>query len=57
MIVLKWFCYILVCFDVLSYIIDKAKLIENFAGLLGFITGIMARLYVLYNHAVCWLLV
>ena len=57
MIVWKWFCFILVCFDVLAYIIDKAKLIENFAGLLGFVTGIMARLYILYNLAICWLLV
>lgn len=51
MIVLKWFCFILVCLDVLSYIIDKATQIKSFAGMLGLITGIAARVYVLYGAA------
>lgn len=51
----KWICYIVICSDVLSYIIKRARSIENFAMVLGFAIGIIIRLCVLYNLATCWL--
>ena len=52
----KWFCFIIICSDVLGYIIEKAKTIHGFAMLIGFATGIIARVYVLYGVLTCWLL-
>lgn len=53
---LNWCCFILICLDTASYIIEKVQVIENIAGLFGLLVGIAARLYVLYNTATCWLL-
>lgn len=63
MIVLKWICFILVCLDTLSYIIEKTeKMKEEYkpsdrAGtFIGLCLGIAARVYVLYGAAAYWLL-
>jgi hypothetical protein len=60
--ILKWICFILVCLDTVSYIVEKAeriKLEDNIYGRIGsFIgtcLGIAARVYVLYGAGTCWL--
>lgn len=62
--VLKWICFILVCLDVVSYIITQADNIKNtektsgrVTKFLGLCVGIAARVYVLCGTATCWLLV
>lgn len=57
MIVLKWICFILVCIDVVGYIIEKARDMESIASLIGLLLGIAARVFVLYGTLTCWLLV
>ena len=52
----KWFCFILICADAVTYIIRKADEIENVAMLFGFMTGIIARACALYGTATYWLL-
>ena len=64
MTMLKWFCFILVCTDTVVYVISQivknksntkmSKIIWNSIGL---IIGILARVFVLYGAATCWLLV
>lgn len=56
MIVLKWICFILVCIDVVGYIIKKARDMEGIASLIGLLLGIAARVFVLYGTLTCWLL-
>lgn len=60
--VLNWICFILVCLDTLSYILEQADKINNTSELssrvakfMGLLTGIAARVYVLYNAAAYWL--
>lgn len=58
MIILKWICFILVCFDNVTYIITKANSkSKGLAFLIGLLLGIAARVFVLYGTATCWLLV
>lgn len=61
---LKWVCFLLMCTDVIGYIIGAAKDIENefkLSGKLGRLTGLLAgvaaRVFVLCGAATCWLLV
>lgn len=61
--VLKWLCFILMCTDVIGYIIGVAKGIEKdvrlssrLGTLIGLLFGVAARVYVLYNTANYWLL-
>jgi hypothetical protein len=60
---LKWICFILVCLDTLSYILNQADNIKNenkasskIAKFLGLCSGIAARVFVLCGTATCWLL-
>lgn len=60
---LKWVCFILVCTDVIGYIIGAAKDMEKEAklsGKLGRLTGLLlgvaARVFVLCGAATGWLL-
>lgn len=57
LMILKWICFILVCFDVMAYIINKSKEIKDAAGLIGILIGTAARVFVLYGTLTCWLLV
>lgn len=64
MMLLKWICFILVCLDVVGYIIEKTDMIRNeikssskISRLIGMLLGITARVYILYGAATCWLLV
>ena len=57
MIVLKWICFILICIDVVGYIIEKARDMDSIASLIGLLLGIAARVFVLYGTLTCWLLV
>lgn len=52
----KWFCFILCCADVVSYIIKQADRIDNVAGMIGLMTGIVARVGLLYGAAIYWVL-
>ena len=63
MIVLKWICFILVCLDTVSYIIEQADRMNSehkpstkVGRLVGLCLGIAARVYVLYGAAAYWLL-
>lgn len=56
MIILKWFSFVLIFLDVIGYIIEKARETDNTAKLLGLITGILCRAFVLYGTVTCWLL-
>ena len=61
MIVLKWVCFILVCLDTVSYIIEQADRIKNvykskIERFIGLCLGIAARVYVLYGTATYWLM-
>ena len=60
---LNWVCFILVCLDTVSYIIEQGIKIGNVkdastrvAKSIGLCVGIAARVYVLYNTVNCWLL-
>lgn len=55
MIVLKWICFILVCLDTVSYIVQQANKLDGAARLIGLLLGIAARVFVLYGAASCWL--
>lgn len=57
MTVLKWFSFGLIFLDVIGYIIEKAREVDNAAKLFGLITGILCRAFVLYGTVTCWLLV
>jgi hypothetical protein len=54
MIVLKFICFFIVCYDVMDYIIKTSKC-DGCASCLGMLVGIAARLYVLYGAAAYWL--
>ena len=56
MIILKWFSFALIFLDVIGYIIEKAREVDNAAKLFGLITGILCRSFVLYGTVTCWLL-
>lgn len=56
MVVLNWICFILVCLDVVAYVIQKSENIYSSAVFIGMLIGIAARVYVLYNTATYWLL-
>ena len=56
MIILKWFSFALIFLDVIGYIIEKAREVDNAAKLFGLITGILCRAFVLYGTVTCWLL-
>ena len=57
MIVLKWICFILVCFDTLGYVRDRLENSEDeWAYYLGMYLGIAARVYVLCGAATYWVL-
>lgn len=60
--ILKWFCFILVCLDTVAYIINGADKIKEeyktsnkIGRLVGLCAGIAARVYVLYGTGTCWL--
>ena len=60
---LNWVCFILICLDTVSYIIDQGNRIGHakdastkVAKFIGLCVGIAARVYVLYNTLNCWLL-
>ena len=53
---LKWICFLLVCLDVVGYVIEKGKELDSFGNLIGLLIGIAARVFVLYGTATCWLL-
>jgi hypothetical protein len=56
MMVLKWLCFILICIDVVGYIIEKSREMEGIGTLIGLLIGIAARVFVLYGTLTCWLL-
>lgn len=63
MTVLKWFCFILVCTDVVAYVLNQmvknrsyTKIPKIIGNSIGLIIGILARAFVLYGAATCWLL-
>ena len=63
MVYLNWICFILICLDVISYIMDNGSNIEKtndmsnrIAKFIGLCTGVAARVYVLYNTINYWLL-
>lgn len=51
MMILKWFCFILLCLDTVKYIIDMSKI----GAPIGLCLGIAARVYALYGTAAYWL--
>lgn len=60
---LKWICFIIICTDVIGYIVGVAKDIENeikmsgkVAKLIGLLAGVATRVFVLGGAATCWLL-
>ena len=60
--ILKWICFILVCLDVVGYIIEGADRIKGeyktsskLGRFIGLCTGIAARVYVLYGAGTYWL--
>ena len=64
MTVLKWFCFILVCTDTVVYVTSQiiknksnTKMSKIIGNSIGLIIGILARVFVLYGAATCWLLV
>ena len=64
MTILKWFCFILVCTDAVMYVISQivknksnTKMSKIIGNSIGLIIGILARTFVLYGAATCWLLV
>ena len=62
MTLLKWICFIIVCLDFIGYIIEKSTYendskARNLGEVLGLILGTIARVFVLYGTATCWLLV
>ena len=63
MTILKWFCFILVCTDTVMYVISQivknksdTKMSKIIGDSIGLIIGILARAFVLYGTATCWLL-
>lgn len=57
MIILKWICFLLVCLDTVRYVISKAQNnLNSIASLIGLLTGIAARVFVLHGTLTYWLL-
>ena len=61
---LKWVCFIIMCTDVIGYIISQSKNIEKeirmsskLGRLTGLLTGVAVRVFVLCGAATGWLLV
>lgn len=61
---LKWVCFLLMCTDVVGYILGAAKDIEKeirmsskLGRLTGLLAGVAARVFVLCGAATGWLLV
>ena len=63
LVILKWFCFLVVCTDVIGYIIETANKSKKKSGaaklgkFIGFSMGIAARVFVLYGTLTCWVLV
>lgn len=58
LLVLKWICFIIVCLDTVSYVMEfgnKEKRGRGLGVLIGMICGITARVFVLYGTATTWL--
>lgn len=62
MIFLQWFCFMLVCIDVVDRSVQQAENIRNEFGLynkikghIGLLISIAARIYVLCGAAAYWL--
>ena len=62
MTILKCFCFILVCTDTVMYVISQivknksnTKMSKIIGNSIGLIIGILARAFVLYGAATCWL--
>lgn len=51
--IIKWMCFIIVCSDVVNYILEWY---EERVNIVGVLIGIAIRVYVLYNTATYWLL-
>ncbi len=63
MVFINWICFILVCLDTVSYIIEQGiKIAEtkdtatSVAKFIGLCIGIACRVYILYNTVNYWLL-
>lgn len=54
--IIKWICFILVCLDCAVGVVEKSSTIRNIGGIVGMLLGIVARVFVLYGTATCWLL-
>lgn len=60
--IIKWFCFVLVCLDLIKYVSDKLKqadttvISERLGASIGITIGILARTFLLYGAATCWLL-
>lgn len=56
--ILKWICFIIVCLDTVSYIMEfgAGKRKGGLGSLIGMMGGIGARCFVLYGTLTCWLL-
>jgi hypothetical protein len=64
MVFLKWICFLIVCTDVIGYIIGISRDIGNCfssssrtAKIIGMFIGVAARVFVLYGAATYWLLI
>lgn len=64
MIFLKWICFLIVCTDVIGYIIGISKDIASCfevgsrtVKIIGMFIGIAARVFVLYGTTTYWLLI
>ena len=62
MIVLKWICFLVVCIDVIKYIVEQTiriiiecKISGKAGGFIWVCLGIAVRVSVLYGIAVYWL--
>ena len=54
--ILKWICFLIVCLDTVSYIINQWQKADCVSRFIGLCIGIAARVYVLYGTTVYWLL-
>lgn len=57
--ILKWICFVIVCIDVIAYILDFGngkREINGASTIFGMLIGVAARVFVLYGAATCWLL-
>lgn len=54
--IIKWICFIFVCLDCAVGVVERSSTIRNIGGIVGILLGIIARAFVLYGTATCWLL-